>query len=92
MKWTKERIIEEINKYEYLSDFKKNTQGCHRAAVNMGLHDELNQLKKQKNNSNTSLTVWLSARIAMRLQNGAKQGQNSANFRSVILSGLVAHN
>lgn len=48
MKWTKERIIEEINKYEYLSDFKKNTQGCHRAAVNMGLHDELNQLKKQR--------------------------------------------
>jgi len=50
--WKKELILNEIKKYEFLSDFKKNSGGCYSAAIRLGLKEELKVLKKKKNEYN----------------------------------------
>jgi hypothetical protein len=47
--WTKESIISEILKYEYLDDFKKNTGGCYNAAIRLGMYSEIKKLKLKRN-------------------------------------------
>jgi hypothetical protein len=45
--WTKELVLNEINKYVFLKEFKENSGGCYVAAIKFGLYDELDKLKKK---------------------------------------------
>lgn len=47
-KWNRALIINEINNYETLSDFKKGTGGCYNAALALGMKDEINKLTKKR--------------------------------------------